>query len=91
VARNDDDQGELIAGQDGASVRVAFAGERVALVLLGADPAVATSRIELTPESAARLAVEVELAAESLVHERKRRFSRPDGHPGCQEPDIPAG
>jgi len=73
LAGHDDEEGELIIGRDGSAVRVVFAGEHVALVLLTADAMGGRGRVELTPESASRLAVELELAAGSLVHERRRR------------------
>jgi hypothetical protein len=69
-----EDEGELIVGQAGSSVRLAFAGENVALVLVEHGAGSGRSRVELSAESASRLAVELELAAESLLHERAGRF-----------------
>ena len=73
-----DDQGELIAGQGGYDVRVAFAERGVALELVPQLDFGAPVRTELNPESAVRLAVELELAAAALTREgrrsRRRRF-----------------
>ncbi len=71
-----EEEGELIAGQAGSAVRVVFSGENLALVLVEDGPGSGRSRVELSAESASRLAVELELAAESLLHERKGRFGR---------------
>jgi len=77
MARDDDEEeGELIAGQAGSSVRVAFSGENLALVLVENGPGSGRRRVELSAESASRLAVELELAAESLLHEREERIGR---------------
>ncbi len=91
MERNDDDEGELIAGERGSDVRVTFAGERVALVVSPRAATAPPQRVELTPENAARLAVELELAAESLVHERGRRFTSDAAARFGQNSDTPRG
>jgi hypothetical protein len=89
----DDEGGEVIAGVGEYDVRVAFADDHIAIVLVAerdsgfhGNPGM---RAELTRENALRLSVELELAASSLAPEpplterrrgpadRRRRRARP--------------
>ena len=70
----DDEGGEVIAGAGEYDVRVAFADDHIAIVLVGQGESAfhhgnPGTRAELTRENALRLSVELELAAGTLAPE----------------------